>query len=160
MWDAAGRLSVRQGGGSLPWPVRFVLLAAIWGSSFLFIKVGDEALAPLQVTLGRLVYGSLTLLLILAVRRERLPRAPRVWDHPAIVAFLLNALSFTLFAYGELHTTSVLAGILSATTPLFAFPVALVLLREERPDAARTVGLAIGFLKVLIVVGAWHGFGG
>lgn len=157
---AADGMSARQGKDAFPWPARFVLLAAIWGSSFLFIKVGDAALRPLQVTLGRMVFGAATLLPILAARREGLPRAPRVWGHLAVAALLLNALPFSLFAYGELHTTSVLAGIWNATTPLFAFPVALLMLREERPTAARTAGLAIGFLGVLVVLGVWQGFGG
>jgi len=113
-----------------------------------------------QVTLGRMVFGAVTLLLILAVRREGLPRAPRVWGHLAVAALLLNALPFTLFAYGELHTTSVLAGIWNATTPLFAFPLALLMLREERPSIARAAGLALGFLGVLVVLGVWQGFGG
>jgi len=150
----------KRGVAALPWQMRFVLLAAIWGSSFLFIKVSDAALAPLQVTLGRMICGALTLLLMLAVRREGLPRAPRVWGHLAVAALLLNALPFSLFAYGELRTTSVLAGIWNATTPLFAFPIALLMLREERPSPARTAGLAIGFLGVLVVLGVWQGLGG
>jgi len=149
----------RERGVRLPWQARFVLLAAIWGSSFLFIKVGDGSLRPLQVTLGRMVFGAVTLLIILVARREGLPRAPRVWGHLAVAALLLNALPFSLFAYGELHTTSVLAGIWNATTPLFAFPLALLMLREERPSAARVVGLAIGFIGVLVVLGVWQGFG-
>ncbi len=158
---ADGISARRTGRGiALLWQARFVLLAAIWGSSFLFIKVGDGALRPLQVTLGRMVFGALTLLIILAARREGLPRAPRVWGHLAVAALLLNALPFSLFAYGELHTTSVLAGIWNATTPLFAFPLALLMLREERPSAARVAGLALGFLGVLVVLGVWQGFGG
>jgi len=150
----------RRGARALPWQARLVLLAAIWGSSFLLIKVGDEALAPLQVTLGRMIFGSATLLLILAMRREGLPREPRVWGRLAVAAFLLNALPFSLFAYGELRTTSVLAGIWNATTPLFTLPIAIVMLRAERPGAGRAMGLAVGFLGVLVVLGAWQGFGG
>jgi len=142
------------------WQPRFVLLAAIWGSSFLFIKVGDTALAPLQVAFGRMIFGAFTLLLILAARREGLPRNRRVWGHLAVAALLLNALPFSLFAYGELHTTSVLAGIWNATTPLFAFPIAMIVLREERPSADCAAGLAIGFLGVLVVLGVWQGFSG
>ena len=140
--------------------MRFVLLATIWGSSFVFIKVGDEALSPLQVTLGRMLCGALMLLLILAVRREGLPRGARVWGHLAVAAFLLNALPFSLFAYGETGTTSVLAGIWNATAPLFTLLVAMAALPEERPSAARAAGLALGFLGVLVVLGPWQGLGG
>ena len=67
-----------------PWPLRFVLLAIAWGSTFLFIKLGDEALAPLQVSLGRLLVGTATLLALLALRGERLPTGARLWGQLAI----------------------------------------------------------------------------
>src|ERR1700681_3688814 len=113
------------------WPSRLVLLAAIWGMSFLFIKVGDEALAPLQVALGRTMFGAATLLLILAIRRESLPRDIRVWLHLAVAAVLLNVIPFSLFAFGETRTTSVLAGIWNATTPLCTLPIAMLTLSDE-----------------------------
>lgn len=152
--------SVSTAGKALPWQARLILLAAIWGLSFLFIKVGDEALAPLQVTLARMTLGTLTLLLFLGVRREHLPRMGRIWIHLVIAAILFNVLPFWLFAYGETHTTSVLAGIWNATTPLFTLPIALLLLPGERPSRERVGGIAIGFLGVLVVLGVWQGFGG
>src|SRR5262245_54751219 len=79
------------------WQGSFLLLAMIWGSSFLFIKIGLEALSPLQVALGRMAFGTVTLLIIVLARRERLPRDPRLWGHLAVTAFLLNALPFSLF---------------------------------------------------------------
>jgi drug/metabolite transporter (DMT)-like permease len=140
--------------------MRLVLLAAIWGMSFLFIKVGDEALTPLQVALGRMLFGTATLLLISAGRRERLPRGVQVWLHLAVCGVLLNALPYSLFAYGELHTTSVLAGIWNATTPLFTAPLAILLLPQEQLSRDRLAGLAIGFVGVLITLGVWQGVGG
>ncbi len=145
---------------SMPrWRGRFLLLAAIWGNSFLFIKVGDEALAPLQVALGRVVIGAVTLLIVLAVRRERLPRDPGVWRHLMVAALLVNVLPFSLFAYGEMHVTSVLAGIWNATTPLVTLLVVLLTLPEERPTRERFAGLVLGFVGVLVVLGVWRGLG-
>jgi drug/metabolite transporter (DMT)-like permease len=146
-------------GGSTPWPVRFVLLALFWGSTFLFIKIGDEALAPLQVSFGRLIVGTATLLAILAARHESLPRGRRIWVHLAIAAILLNVAPFTLFAYGEQHVSSVLAGIWNATVPLFTLPLAILWLADERATARRLAGLAVGFVGVLIVLGVWRGLG-
>ncbi len=142
------------------WRGRFLLLAAIWGMSFLFIKVGDEVLAPVQVALGRMAVGTGTLLIILAVRREGLPAFGSIWIRLAAAALLLNTLPFTLFAYGETHVTSVLAGIWNATTPLLTLVVVLAALPEERPTRSRVAGLAIGFLGVLVVLGIWSGLGG
>jgi drug/metabolite transporter (DMT)-like permease len=144
---------------ALPWPGRFALLALFWGSTFLFIKIGDEALAPLQVSLGRLVVGAATLYAILVARRERLPRDRRAWGHLAVAAVLLNVAPFTQFAYGEEHVSSVLAGIWNAAVPLFTLPVAVAWIPDEHATIRRLVGLAVGFAGVLMVLGVWNGIG-
>ena len=145
--------------GVKPWPLRYVLLAIAWGSTFLFIKIGDEAFAPLQVSLGRMIVGAATLLAILGLRRERLPAGARLWGQLALAAILLNVAPFTLFAYGDRHGSSVLAGIWNAPGPLFTLPVALLVLADEHASARRLAGLAIGFAGVLIVLGVWNGVG-
>ena len=143
-----------------PWPARFALLALFWGSTFLFIKIGVEALVPLQVSLGRLLVGTGTLAAILAAQREGLPRSTRVWGQLAIAAILLNVAPFTLFAYGEQHVSSVLAGIWNATVPLFTLPIAVLWIADEHASSRRLAGLAIGFVGVLAVLGVWNGVGG
>lgn len=144
----------------VPWPARFALLALFWGSTFLFIKIGDEALAPIQVSLARLVIGTTTLLAIVALRGERLPAGWRLWGQLAIAGLLLNVAPFTLFAYGERHVSSLLAGIWNATVPLFTLPIAIVWIADEHASARRLLGLAIGFAGVLAVLGVWNGVGG
>ncbi|MFD8548060.1 DMT family transporter [Streptomyces sp. NPDC059649] len=142
------------------WQVRFAILVLIWGFSFLFIKVGTHGFAPLQVTLGRVMFGALVLLAILVIKRERLPRSARTWGHLAVAAFFLNALPFSLFAYSELTIPSTLAGICNATSPLWGMALSVVALSEDRPTRRRVAGLGIGFLGVLTVLGAWQGFAG
>ncbi|MER7445251.1 DMT family transporter [Micromonospora avicenniae] len=142
------------------WLPGFLALAAIWGSSFLFIKVGVEELHPLQLTLYRVVTGALTLLVVLAVLRDRLPREPRVWAHLFVVAAFGVAVPFTLFGYGEQRVESMLAGIWNATTPLIVLPLAVLVFRTERLTTRRAVGLALGFTGVLVVLGVWEGVGG
>ncbi|MBV9414204.1 MAG: EamA family transporter [Solirubrobacterales bacterium] len=144
---------------AIPWPARFALLALFWGSTFLFIKIGDETLAPLQVSFGRLLVGTATLLAILASRRERLPRGTLVWGQLAIAGILLNVAPFTLFAYGEQHVSSVLAGIWNATVPLFTLPIAILWIAGEHATRRRLCGLAVGFVGVLAVLGVWNGVG-
>jgi drug/metabolite transporter (DMT)-like permease len=143
----------------IAWPLRFALLAVAWGSTFLFIKVGDEALAPLQVSLGRMLVGTATLLAILATRGERLPAGTRVWGRLVIAAVLLNVAPFTLFAYGERDVSSVLAGIWNATVPLLTLPVAVLMLSDEHAGPRRLLGLAVAFAGVLTVLGVWNGLG-
>ncbi|MEU4773814.1 DMT family transporter [Micromonospora sp. NPDC023644] len=142
------------------WLPGFLALAAIWGSSFLFIKIGIGELHPLHLTLYRVGAGALTLLLVLAVLRDRLPAEPRVWAHLTVVAAFGVAVPFTLFGYGEQRVESMLAGIWNATTPLIVLPLAVLVFRTERLTARRAVGMALGFAGVLVVLGVWQGVGG
>jgi drug/metabolite transporter (DMT)-like permease len=98
------------------WRVQFGALAAIWGSSFLSIKVLDDRhWAPTWVALGRVALGAATLVVLVYARGERL-RVPRAaWPHILIAALFLNAIPFTLFAYGERHVSSVVAGLWNAS---------------------------------------------
>ncbi|MER5279606.1 DMT family transporter [Streptomyces sp. NPDC002809] len=157
--DPAGPAG-RSGRPALDWRLRFAALSLIWGFSFLLIKVGTDAYAPFQVTLGRLLSGTAVLAVAMAVKRERLPRTARTWGHLAVAAFLLNALPFSLFAYAELTIPSTLAGICNATSPLWGMALSLVALSEDRPTRRRVAGLGLGFLGVLTVLGAWQGFSG
>lgn len=143
------------------WVPAFAALSVIWGSSFLFIKVGVEQVAPLYVTLFRTVTGALVLLATLAVTRERLPRDPRLWGHLTFVALMSNVLPFTLFAYAEDgRVSSVVAGIWNATTPLGTLLLMIAVFPQERATRQRVNGLLVGFLGVLVVLGVWQTAGG
>lgn len=138
------------------WLPAFLALALIWGTSFLFIKVGIRELHPLWLTFGRVGAGAATLLVVLAVTRDRLPRDRRIWAHLVVTAALGVSLPFTLFGYGEQRVPSVLAGIWNAATPLVALPLAVLVFRTEAPARRRAAGIAIGFLGVLTVLGVWR----
>jgi len=142
------------------WLPGFLLLAAIWGSSFLFIKVGVAELHPLYVTLGRALAGAVTLLVVMLLTRDRLPRDPRIWLHLTVTGVIGVAMPFTLFGYGEERVSSSLAGIWNATTPLLVLPLAVFVFRTERMTAQRAAGLLVGFAGVLVVLGVWAGVGG
>jgi drug/metabolite transporter (DMT)-like permease len=145
---------------AVPWPWWFFALGLVWGCSFLFIKLGLEALTPVGVAFGRLAIGSVTLLLIARATGTRLPRARRTWGYLALGALLFCSIPFTLFAWGETQVSSILAGIVNACTPLTTLVVVLVAYPEERPTRERVAGLGIGFVGVLVVVGVWEGIGG
>lgn len=136
---------------------RLGLLALIWGSSFLLIKFAIEGLSPTQVVLGRLVAGAVVLLVILAVRGQRLPTERAVWGHVALLAVVANIIPFFLFAWGEQRITSGMAGILNGTTPLFTLGFAVAALPEERLSRPRFLGFLLGFVGVVVVVGPWNG---
>src|SRR5689334_8089957 len=143
----------------VPWPARFVALAAIWGLSFVFIKVGLESFAPLQVATLRLAFGAATLVSLVALTGDRLPRARRTWGHLLFATIFMNVAPFALFAYGEQRVSSLLAGIWNATTPLLSIPVIVALLPNERLTGTRVAGLIVGFAGVLVVLGVWNGLG-
>jgi drug/metabolite transporter (DMT)-like permease len=138
----------------------FLALGAIWGSSFLFIKVAVRELHPLYVTLGRVGLGAATLLVLLVVLRDRLPRDRLLWGHLAVLGVIGIAVPFTLFGYGEQRIPSLLAGIWNATTPLVALPLAALVFRTERLSTRRALGIGVGFAGVLVVLGVWQGVGG
>jgi len=142
------------------WLPSYLTLAVIWGTSFLFIKVGVRELHPLWLTFARVAAGVLVLLVVLAVTRDRLPRDARLWGHLAVVAALGVAVPFTLFGYGEQRVSSVLAGIWNAATPLVALPLAVLVFRTESLTRRRVAGIATGFLGVLVVLGVWRDIGG
>lgn len=143
------------------WLPGFVALSAIWGASFALIKVAvDAGVPPIWVALWRCLLGAAALWVIFAVRGERVPRDRALWGHSAVVAVLLNAVPFTLFPFGETRVSSLLAGVVNATTPLFTLLFAVLTVPEERrPGARRLAGLGLGFLGVLTLLGVWHGLG-
>ncbi len=141
------------------WLPGMVALAAIWGCSFLFIAVGVRELHPAYLTLGRVATGALTLLVVLAIKREALPRSRRLWGHFLVLGAVGAALPFTLFGYGEQRIPSLLAGIWNGTTPLIVLPVAVLVFRTERFSVQRALGVLIGFAGMLVVLGAWQADG-
>jgi drug/metabolite transporter (DMT)-like permease len=137
----------------IDWRLRYGLLALIWGSSFLFIAIGVEVLDPLQVALTRVAIGAATLLTILRVLRQTLPRELPVWGHLMVAGLFYNAVPFSLLAYAGERVPSALSGILNATTPLFTLMIAISVLPSERPTRLRLLGLLTGFFGVLLIFG-------
>jgi drug/metabolite transporter (DMT)-like permease len=127
-------------------------LAALWSGSFLCVAVALAALPPLTVVLGRVALGGLALLVLLALRGERMPREPRAWGAFLVMGALNNAIPFALIAWAQQRIDSGLAAICNATTPLFT--VALAAIIGVQPlSAARLTGLACGLAGVVLLVG-------
>lgn len=137
--------------------MQFVLLSATWGSSFVFIKVLDRHWPAVWVALGRVALGAVTLIVLVVLRGERLRVERGAWRHLAIASLLLNVVPFTLFAYGEQHVSSVVAGLWNASAPLWVLIVVMLAFPEEQPTPARTAGLAVGFVGVALLLGPWQG---
>ena len=139
--------------------VRFLLLAALWGSSFTLIKVSLEGLSPSQLVLARLVLGAAVLVGIAMARRVGLPKGG-VWGHIAGAALFGNVIPFLLLSYGEQTTSAGIAGVLVGGTPLLTLVVATLALSTERATSRKVVGLVAGFAGVVLVIAPWQNAGG
>jgi drug/metabolite transporter (DMT)-like permease len=143
----------------VPWQAKYLLLALIWGSSFLLMKVGLRTMAPLQISGLRIFAGTATLLALLAVTGGRLPRERRTWAHLAVSGVFLTALPFSLFAAGEERVSSALAGIGNATTPIAAVFFALALLPSDRLSRRKLTAVLVGFAGVIVIMQPWESAG-
>lgn len=144
--------AARPGPDSVGWVRRVLVLAFIWGWSFLLIKVALRGMPPAAIALTRIVLGALVVGVIVRGRRLPLPRDRSTWVHFAVMGLCYSALPFTLLAWGEKHITSALASVMNAGTPLFAAMAAAVGL-GERLRRPQVVGLLLGFAGVAVAAG-------
>jgi drug/metabolite transporter (DMT)-like permease len=131
-------------------------LAALWGASFMFIKVGVRELAPGTLICFRLALGTLTLLpvALVTVGARELRRQLHAAAVPLLVVGLLNsALPITVLAWAEKRVDSGLAAVIQASAPLFTALLALRFSRGEIVTGSRLVGLLVGFGGVALLVG-------
>lgn len=138
---------------------RIALLALLWGSTFLWIEVALEALAPVQVTFARCLLGSVTLLAVCLGSGRRLPRGRPVWGRVVLAASFCNALPFALFSFGQQSIDSGIAGVLNATTPLWSVLMGAVTGSERGTRPSRVAGLLIGFAGVVLISAPWQATG-
>lgn len=133
-----------------------LILGALWGASFLFIKLGVREMPPEILVAIRLCVGSLTLLGVLAARGQGIPLRLRLWLDLLFVGVVGLVIPYELITWGEQHIASGMAAILNATTPLFSALLTFVWTREERLDGMRLLGVGIGFVGVVVAVGIEH----
>jgi drug/metabolite transporter (DMT)-like permease len=133
--------------------LKLLLLAALWGPSFLFIKVAVGEIPPFTLVTGRVGIAAVLLYLVLRAQGRNLPRSGRIWRHMAVAAFFSNALPFTLFSWGEIHIDSALAAILNGTTPLFTILLAHFCTTDDRMNAVKFIGMLLGFGGLALLIG-------
>ncbi|ALT76957.1 DMT family transporter [Paucibacter sp. KCTC 42545] len=126
-------------------------LAAIWGATFLFMRLGAHEFGPLVMAALRVTVASLALLPLLAAR-QGLGELRREWKPLLVIGLLNSAIPFALFSFAALSITAGLSSILNATTPLWGALIAWAWLRQGL-SGWRVLGLALGFAGVLFL--AW-----
>ncbi|OUM03376.1 DMT family transporter [Variovorax sp. JS1663] len=147
-------LSARPSGKA--WLVDLVLLGALWGASFLFMRIGAAEFGALPTAAVRVGIAMLFLLPLLLMRGQW--SSLRQYWKPALGIGVLNSgLPFALFCFALLSINSGLAAVLNATVPMFGALVAWGFF-GERPDRSRSLGLVIGFAGVAMLAGRSAGF--
>jgi drug/metabolite transporter (DMT)-like permease len=137
---------------------QLLLLSAIWGTSYMFIKVGVRDFSPAALVELRLLLAGAVLVPVVAARRGL--RALRPAAAPGgVVGVIGMALPFLLISWGETHVDSGVAAVATSSVPIFVAILALVFAPSERPTGIRLVGLFVGLAGVGVVAGV-HPHGG
>jgi drug/metabolite transporter (DMT)-like permease len=129
------------------------LLALLWGSSYLLIKVALAAIPPFTLIAIRVVIAAALLLIVVGLRGEQLPRDRTAWRNLVVQAFFNSIGAWTVLAWGQQYVDSALAGVLNSTSPIFLFLLTLLWVRQEPVTVRKAVGAALGLIGVLLLVG-------
>ena len=137
-------------------------LVAMWGSAFMFIKLGVATVPPATLAASRLALGAATLYAVMRSRGLALPPPGRRWLSFAALAIVGNSVPFYLISWGQQVIDSALAGILMAIMPLATLSLAHFFVAGERMTANRALGFSLGFGGIVVLMGpaALAGFGG
>lgn len=130
-----------------------ILLAMIWGASFLSIRIALNEIGPLTSVAHRTFWAMLVLWLVVAVMRLPVPRDPAVWGAFLIMGLLNNVIPFGLMAWGQLHIETGLTSILNASTAVFGVITAAIFFADERLSPRKAIGVTLGFIGVATVIG-------
>ena len=145
-------LAALPASASVPrWGKDFMLLAAIWGSSFLFMRIGTVEFGPLPPAAVRVAIAALFLLPLVWLR-GLLPVLGKNWKRIFFIGLLNSGIPFACFSFALLSITTGLSAILNATVPMFGALVAWLWLKDK-PTPSRMLGLLIGFAGVALL--AW-----
>lgn len=137
------------------WLALWLTLTTIWGFSFFFIKVASSFLDQYEQTFARMAFGALALIaIVIGTRRKFILRGPAI-KHLALITVMAQVIPFTIFAWAIHHISSVAAGLLNSTMPLWTATLAVLMLPEERLNPFRVGGLSLGFLGLLVLLGVW-----
>ena len=130
-----------------------LVLALIWGGSFLSIRIALDEISPLMSVAHRLTWAMLVLWVVVAVMRIPLPRNPRIWFAFVVMGLLNNVIPFVLMAWGQLHIESGLTSILNAFTAVVGVVMAALFFSDERLTPRKIIGVVLGFFGVAVAIG-------
>ena len=130
-----------------------LMLAAIWGASFLSVRIALNEVGPLTSVAHRTGWAMVVLWAYVLLRRLPVPRDWRIWAAFLVMGILNNVLPFSLMAWGQLHIETGLTSILNAGTAVFGVLAAALFLADERLTPRKIVGVGLGFIGVATAIG-------
>jgi drug/metabolite transporter (DMT)-like permease len=130
-----------------------LLLALIWSSSFLLIKIGVETIPPFTLTAGRLCIAAVLLWLFLGIRGQGIPLNPRALLLYFVSGIMGSSLPFVLISWGETGISSSLTAILMGIMPISTFVLAHIFISSEPMTRRKSLGVTLGFLGLIALVG-------
>lgn len=130
-----------------------LLLAMIWGGSFIANRLAIDEIGVLGTVAFRVTGACLLLWIYVALRGLPVPRSPRIWGAFLVMGALNNAIPFSLITWAQLTVPSGLAAILNASTALMGVVVASIVFRDERLTGRRLAGVLLGLAGVTVVIG-------
>ena len=132
-------------------PAAFVLLGAIWGSSFAWIKIAVDEIPPATLVAWRMTLGAVGMVILVAILRVPWPRRLKEWIPLAVLGTVNAAIPVFLISWGELFVDSGTAAVLNSLVPIFSLIIAGLILRVEPVTALRAGGLVLGFIGAAVL---------
>lgn len=129
------------------------ILALLWGSSYLFVKIAVAEIPPLTLIAIRVGGAALVLLTLVRIRRETMPRDADTWRMLLVQSFLNSIGAWTVLAWGQQFVDSGLAAVLNSTSPIFIFFITLLITRHEAMHVGKLIGACLGVIGVILIVG-------
>lgn len=129
-----------------------IILATLWGPSFLFIKVAVFEIPPLLLAALRIGLAAIFINIYLLSKGQRLTRDLQFWKRVTIAGFFAHALPFVLINWGEQYIDSALASVLNGLTPLSTVLLANFMINTEKLTAQKIVGVVLGFVGLVVLV--------
>jgi len=129
------------------------LLAFLWGSSYLLIKVAVETIPPFTLIAVRVAIAAIFLLSVMWGQGARLPTDGKTWRMLLVQSFFNSIAAWTVLAWGQQYVDSGLAGVLNSTSPIFVFFITLLFTRHETTSGRKLAGALLGVTGVVLIVG-------
>lgn len=123
----------------------YAVMVVVWGSSFFFTSLALRSFNPFLIVQVRMTIAAVILGAVIWITGRTLPRSARTWGHFVVLGLIGIALPFSLLTWGQVQVPSSTAIVLSSTTPIFVFIFATLVLKNERFEGLKLVGIVVAF---------------